>query len=529
MGPAQLSGSRALPVTSDFVPWIIDIQNLTSYPPLIAPVEMRPEIMFDTLSAASLPPHCTPYSPFLEWLSFTFHTCLPSTLGLISTLLGVLSIVSWLFAQLPQIVKNFQLHSTSGLSILFLAEWLLGDLSNLLGSIFTNQASWQVILACYYCFVDCVLVGQWMWYEHLRHGRIVRKMRWWKRDNNGDDVDGARDKRRHGHKRDARKAIKQRILIDGVPVRDEDIGKGKSRPIATAVTKSGESSNSSSLGGNGFFRIPRFSYSSSGSTLNTPQSPSQPRTILRPAANQSPAPSPRTILFISLVLAIAAQASPINPPLTTNLLLTSSTHHSSLSGTEWAGRILSWLSTVLYLGSRLPQLIHNASRRSTSGLSPTLFLAAFFGNLFYSSSLLTNPNLWHNFDPYGGGGWAGPDGSKRAIWALRAAPFWLGAAGVLVMDAAVGAQFIMYSEKEKDADVSEVLVVEDVGMRGRSRWRRVSGWMRGWMPSAGERVKGDNGTETETGTGTETDSLLSSRADGDSGSVRSYGAASPLR
>jgi uncharacterized protein with PQ loop repeat len=486
--------------------------------------------MFTILSTTSLPPHCTPNGPVLEWLSSTFHTCLPSNLGLISTLLGVLSIASWLFAQVPQIVKNFQLHSTSGLSILFLAEWLLGDLSNLLGSIFTNQASWQIVLACYYCFVDCVLVGQWMWYEHLRHGRIVRRMRWWKRDNNGDDVDGARDKRRHRHNTGVRKAIKQRILVNGVPVR-EDIGKGKSKPIAT-LNRSGESSNSSSLGGNGFFRIPRFSYSSSGSTLNTPQSPSHPRMILRPAAHQSPAPSPKTILFISLVLAIAAQASPVHSPSRKGFLI-SSTRHSSLSGTEWAGRILSWLSTILYLGSRLPQLIHNATRRSTSGLSASLFLAAFFGNLFYSSSLLTNPNLWHDFDPYGGGGWADPEGSKRALWALRAAPFWLGAAGVLVMDAAVGAQFVMYREKEKSADVSEVLVVEDVGMRGRSRWRRVSGWMRGWMPSAGERMKGENGTETgtetETETETETDSLLSSRADGDSGSVRSYGGLSPSR
>jgi hypothetical protein len=189
-----------------------------------------------------------------------------------------------------------------------------------------------------------------------------------------------------------------------------------------------------------------------------------------------------------------------------------------MSAADWAGRIFSWLSTVLYLGSRLPQLLHNASRRSTSGLSPTLFIAAFCGNLFYSSSLLTNPSLWSDFGPYGGGGWAGPEGSKRLAWALRAAPFWLGAAGVLVMDAMMGVQFIMYREKEDK--VAEVLVVEDEQARGPSKWKRVTGWMRGWIPGPVERRK-EGMAESDTETNTETESLLSTNFD--SSSVRSYG------
>ena len=43
------------------------------------------------------------------------------------------------------------------------------------------------------------------------------------------------------------------------------------------------------------------------------------------------------------------------------------------------------------------------------------------------------------------------------------------------MDAAVGVQFLRFGEEKK------VVVVMDE--RGRSRWRRVSGWMRGWVPS----------------------------------------------
>ena len=186
------------------------------------------------------------------------------------------------------------------------------------------------------------------------------------------------------------------------------------------------------------------------------------------------------MLYISLLLAIAANASPISPA-SPSTSLPDHTHNSAPSlesPTQAVGRLLSWLSTLLYLGSRLPQLYKNHTRRSTSGLSPTLFVAAFFGNLFYSSSLLTNPCAWSTFGAYGGGGWVGPNGSDRAEWVGRAAPFWLGAAGVLVMDAAVGVQFWWFGEVGE----KEVVVVEErVGRR--SRWRRVSGWLRGGMPS----------------------------------------------
>jgi len=148
----------------------------------------------------------------------------------------------------------------------------------------------------------------------------------------------------------------------------------------------------------------------------------------------------------------------------------------------------------------MPQLYKNFTRKSTSGLSPHLFIAAFFGNLFYSSSILTNPSAWSSFPPYGGHGWIGPEGSNQAIWVSKALPFWLGAAGVLVMDAAIGIQFLIYGDggaSTKPAIVVEEIVEppprrvsEDDPMAQSTQsivikrpWRRVNGWMRGWVPS----------------------------------------------
>ncbi|KAF4950281.1 hypothetical protein F66182_18498 [Fusarium sp. NRRL 66182] len=146
---------------------------------------------------------------------------------------------------------------------------------------------------------------------------------------------------------------------------------------------------------------------------------------------------------------------------------------------ETIGRILSWMSTILYLGSRLPQLYKNYLRKSTSGLSPLLFMAAFSGNFFYSASLLTNPNAWYDYPPYGGGGWADANGNDRVEWVALAIPFFLGAAGVLSLDAFMGVQFLIYGDQGGEP----LVTVDDPDDPGHKRWRRVSGWMRGWIPS----------------------------------------------
>lgn len=417
----------------------------------------------------ALPDHCAPQNDFLFRFSRSLHTCVPTPLAFVSNTLGILSIVAWLFAQLPQIYKNWSFGSTSGLSIYFLVVWCLGDLSNLLGALFTHQASWQVAIGSYYVFVDLCLVGQWIWYERLKHGHPV--LRVWRKRQSRDEDGGAGGRM-------------EQVLIEGMPVlsrensRDEresdeveGDGVAKQQPTRPKI----------------IFRTPTFqaendrerekNEKASSSHSGTPNG----NTILRVGSSSPmPSPSPRTMLFLACLVALT-QASPITQ--------TSSTAHaleSSQTSLEWTGTVLSWTSTVLYLGSRFPQLLKNFHRKSTEGLSPHLFIAAFCGNLLYSSALATNPNAWSSFGPYGGGGWAGSEGSDRVTWVLAALPFFLGAFGVLGLDASVGVQFLMYGEGP------EKLVVVEEERGGRWTWRSVSGYMRGWVPSI-SRDKGEGG------------------------------------
>ncbi|KAI9683921.1 MAG: hypothetical protein M1829_004256 [Trizodia sp. TS-e1964] len=301
-----------------------------------------------------LPPHCTPSLPLLTFLSTHLHTCVPTLPALLSTALGTLSILSWLFAQLPQIATNHRLKSTAGLSAFFLLEWSLGDSTNLLGALLTRQAAWQVIIAAYYVSVDIVLVWQYAWYTHLRPAREEGE-------------------------------------VEAEEEEDEEEDKDAPTTITTTIT---------------------------------------------PAPTTRTKPSLRTQALFLLFLLLPHRSSALPLPLSTTLT----------APPPLLGHLFAWTSTALYLVSRLPQLWKNHARRSTAGLSPQLFLAAFCGNLCYASSLLANPCAWADYAPYGAGGWVGGEGSEVRSWRANAAPFWIGAAGVLMLDAAVGWQFWVFGE-----------------------------------------------------------------------------------
>ncbi|KZT28429.1 hypothetical protein NEOLEDRAFT_844459 [Neolentinus lepideus HHB14362 ss-1] len=86
----------------------------------------------------------------------------------LSDLLGYTSIGCWLFAQFPQVLENIRQQSVEGLALPFLLNWLLGDLTNLIGCILTHQLPFQTYLATYFCFVDFSLLSQFFYYRSLK-------------------------------------------------------------------------------------------------------------------------------------------------------------------------------------------------------------------------------------------------------------------------------------------------------------------------------------------------------------------------
>lgn len=74
-----------------------------------------------------------------EFIARWARDCVYNAQDITSFAMGWISIVLFLFALLPQIYENFKLKHVEGLSVLFLTLWLVGDVTNLLGCVFTNQ------------------------------------------------------------------------------------------------------------------------------------------------------------------------------------------------------------------------------------------------------------------------------------------------------------------------------------------------------------------------------------------------------
>ncbi|KAI0302134.1 PQ loop repeat-domain-containing protein [Russula brevipes] len=78
---------------------------------------------------------------------------------------GFMSVFFWLGAQFPQVIENIRRQSVEGLALPFLANWFIGDVTNLIGCILTHQLPFQTLLASYFCVVDVALLSQYIYYR----------------------------------------------------------------------------------------------------------------------------------------------------------------------------------------------------------------------------------------------------------------------------------------------------------------------------------------------------------------------------
>ncbi|SNX83351.1 uncharacterized protein MEPE_02058 [Melanopsichium pennsylvanicum] len=82
----------------------------------------------------------------------------------ISDCSGTLSFCVWLFAQSPQLYENYRRGSVDGLSPVFLTQWMLGDVTNLIGCVLTQQLPFQIAVATYFCCIDVCIMVQFVYY-----------------------------------------------------------------------------------------------------------------------------------------------------------------------------------------------------------------------------------------------------------------------------------------------------------------------------------------------------------------------------
>ncbi|KAG2175677.1 hypothetical protein INT43_001324 [Umbelopsis isabellina] len=247
-----------------------------------------------------------------------------------SLLLGYLSILCWLNAQMPQVIENYKLRSAESLSFSFLSVWLTGDVANFIGCIALDQLPFQIYLSMYFILVDTVLCLQWIWYVRLGKG----------------------------------------IPLPSSRETDIKFHPG-SQPVEIAVARPPLSPPSEQSG-----LIP-YSQSASPSKWYTMQTSKKDKSSV--------------VLFALFFMVMNTPSSSI-VSINNSSTMTTMTSPNSDESTLWVGRVFAWLCTALYLSSRIPQILKNYKRRSVEGLSIALFLFAAFGNLTYTLSIFINPH-----------------------------------------------------------------------------------------------------------------------------------------
>jgi hypothetical protein len=117
------------------------------------------------------------------------------------------------------------------------------------------------------------------------------------------------------------------------------------------------------------------------------------------------------------------------------------------------GQIFGYICAVLYLGSRIPQLLLNYRRKSTEGISMLFFLFACIGNSTYVMSIFAySPQAACAVPGHCESGEAGRMYGRYIAVNLS----WIiGSFGTLLLDGGVFVQYFMY-QKDKDSGVLSV-------------------------------------------------------------------------
>lgn len=361
------------------------------------------------------------------------------------TLCSSISIACWVVVFSPQIIENFRRSSADGLSLTFIIVWLLGDVFNILGAILQGVLPTMTILAVYYTLADIVLLGQCFYYRGFTLS-----------DAPADKVPSAVDEEAVAEEREP---TEQSSLLP--QNRSSDTPRRPTIADANPISSRGSFSSLHSRLSNS--RVDATHLSPATPFLPPPKPTDTPRAVSPP----KPASTLYTVFFNFSAIVLVCAAGVLGWWLSSR-----SPHHHypehhhrhdrhTAPSTEDAeeplrfdfwGQVFGYLCAVLYLGSRIPQLLLNFRRKSTEGVSLLFFLFACVGNLTYVMSIFAYEPACARLGSVNtsvNGGWCEEGDWSRGYgrYILLTASWLIGSAGTLVLDLMIFGQFWMYRDR----------------------------------------------------------------------------------
>ncbi|ODQ46865.1 hypothetical protein PICMEDRAFT_25062, partial [Pichia membranifaciens NRRL Y-2026] len=250
----------------------------------------------------------------------------------VSGITGSISIACWIIVFAPQIYQNFARRSADGLSLLFVVLWLLGDIFNVIGAVLQGVLPTMIILAIYYTLADIVLLWQCLYY---RHG-------------SGKKVDPIH-------------------LSPANPLNSE------AEPLLESVMS------------NEHHHHHHHHRHEDGAANGSNEADEDSRSSCSSASSVAGSDLTYNLIMVSLVIIAGlggwyfggSGKGSDDPP-------------KGDDGLEFnpLAQTFGWLCAILYLGSRIPQILLNFERKSCDGISFLFFLFACLGNVTYVVSIL---------------------------------------------------------------------------------------------------------------------------------------------
>ncbi|KAL8143607.1 hypothetical protein V2J09_016639, partial [Rumex salicifolius] len=333
--------------------------------------------------------------PCVGWVQTYFNDCLCNLPDRLSFGLGLVSLLAWALAEVPQIVTNFQTKSSHGISILFLITWVLGDVFNLAGCLLEPATlPTQYYTAVFYTVTTLALVSQSVYYDHFYP--------WWK----------CRERRAKLTQQDEEE--KTLLNPNNAVGEDEETG-GRGIPIPGTAKSELPRPHTASK---------EFYYTSARSLAgsNTPPFRSYMRAAKSGTSamalgdhysseddnnneNRNESNSPAVRMHSRSIPCLVAQGA----SLATAFSLIGQSRAMAVGhkgftripilqerDVEYSGfgQLLGWMMAAIYMGGRIPQIALNIKRGSVEGLNPLMFIFALLGNITYVASILVRNSEW---------------------------------------------------------------------------------------------------------------------------------------
>eukprot|EP01135_Chromosphaera_perkinsii_P012463 Nk52_evm74s2657 gene=Nk52_evmTU74s2657 len=367
---------------------------------------------------------------------------------LISEALGWASVCCWIIVAFPQFYENYINKTGLSLSMSFLLIWLVGDFFNLAGCFMTGQLATQVYTGVWFTIMDLVLIGQILYYDYYLDGDMAVEeeaplITPLKRSS----VSQPRAVARRSSRRfsSGRYSISSDHSGHSLSNSFKELGNPRSFMRNRRSSESDEeavipNARSVPVGGNYLSAHTR----QPSTPQNTPangsvQSFSQ--YLINDSTNNNAGGKRLNSAFIFLgTTAITAMLTVLGVSMNSgeSAMAQGSTGRVLMeyigdSPSDvctmgpfwcWLGAIMGWISSALYVFSRVPQLLKNIERQSCEGLSIFMFIMGVLGNLTYSASIF----VW----------------SMDAQFLWEKLPWIIGSLGTLAFDFAIFVQFFIY-------------------------------------------------------------------------------------